>query len=70
MKFIKSIADTPMPEISKCEARYLSEDWYFCQRWLDLGGEIFGHTRVALRHLGPVIFPLETQLPEVTNPKP
>ena len=51
------------------EGRYLSEDWCFCQRWLDLGGEIFGHTRVALRHLGPVIFPLETQLPEVTNPK-
>ena len=52
------------------EGRYLSEDWFFCQRWLDLGGEVFGHTRVALRHLGPVIFPLETQMPEVTNPVP
>lgn len=52
------------------EGRYLSEDWFFCERWLNMGGEIFAHTRVALRHLGPVIFPLETQLDEVANPKP
>ena len=57
-----------MDQLTPDEGRYLSEDWYFCQRWLDLGGEIFGHTLVALRHLGPVIFPLETQLPEVGKP--
>jgi FkbM family methyltransferase len=52
------------------EGRYLSEDWYFCQRWLDMGGEIFGHTNVMLRHLGPVIFPLDSQVPEISGPRP
>jgi hypothetical protein len=51
------------------EGRYLSEDWYFCQRWLDMGGEIFGHTHVMLRHLGPVLFPLDTQVPEISGPR-
>lgn len=50
--------------------RYLSEDWYFCQRWMDLGGEVFGDTRIVLRHIGPAIFPLETQVEEMKNPKP
>lgn len=49
--------------------RYLSEDWYFCQRWMDLGGEVFGDTGVVLKHVGPAIFPLVTQLPEIANPK-
>jgi hypothetical protein len=49
--------------------RYLSEDWYFCQNWMDLGGEIYGDTRVILKHIGPCIFPLDTQLPEIANPK-
>jgi len=48
--------------------RYLSEDWFFCQKWLDMGGEIFGDCSVILKHYGPVIFPLETQLPEMTQP--
>ena len=45
--------------------RYLSEDWYFCQRWLDLGGTIYGDTGVAIKHVGPVIFPLKSQEPEI-----
>ena len=49
--------------------RYLSEDWWFCQRWMDMGGEIYGDTQIILKHIGPVIFPLQTQLPEITNPK-
>ena len=49
--------------------RYLSEDWYFCQRWLDMGGEIFGDCTVALKHYGPTIYPLDTQLPEMTKPR-
>jgi FkbM family methyltransferase len=54
----------------KDEGRYLSEDWFFCQRWLDMGGEVFGHTKVALRHQGSVVFPLKTQENEVANPLP
>ena len=32
--------------------KYLSEDWSFCQRWLDLGGKIFGDTSIVLNHIG------------------
>lgn len=49
--------------------RYLSEDWYFCQRWMDLGGEVFGDTGVVLKHVGPAVYPLITQLPEIANPR-
>lgn len=37
--------------------RYLSEDWYFCQRWLDLGGKVLADTRVLIKHLGPAVYP-------------
>ena len=49
--------------------RYLSEDWYFCQRWLDLGGQVFGDARVILKHVGHAVYPLASQLPELTRPK-
>ena len=32
--------------------RYLSEDYAFCQRWLDLGGEIWADTAIRLGHWG------------------
>lgn len=51
------------------EGRYLSEDWYFCQRWLDMGGEVFADTVTVLKHIGPIIFPLQSQEPEITNPR-
>jgi len=41
--------------------RYLSEDWYFCQRWLDLGGEVFADTHVLLQHVGQASYPLPHQ---------
>lgn len=45
--------------------RYLSEDWYFCQRWLDLGGRVFCDTRVIVKHLGPAVYPLASQEQEL-----
>lgn len=39
--------------------RYLSEDWYFCQRWLDLGGAVWADMRVMLKHCGTAIYPLD-----------
>lgn len=51
------------------EGRYLSEDWFFCQRWLDMGGEIFGDARVILKHIGVTTFPLQTQEAEITSPR-
>lgn len=47
--------------------RYLSEDWFFCQRWLDLGGEIYGDTRVILRHIGTASYPLQHQEKSLLN---
>lgn len=49
--------------------RHLSEDWYFCQRWLDLGGKIYGDTRVILRHIGHASYPLQSQMAAL-NPTP
>lgn len=45
--------------------RYLSEDWYFCQRWLDLGGTVWGDTRIVLKHVGQAVYPLATQEQEI-----
>lgn len=42
--------------------RYLSEDWYFCQRWLDLGGKVYGDTGIMVRHVGTAVYPLQTQM--------
>lgn len=49
--------------------RYLSEDWYFCQRWLDMGGTVYLDTGTILKHIGPAIYPLRTQEAEITRPR-
>lgn len=41
--------------------RYLTEDWLFCQRWLELGGKVFADTYVTLRHAGRAVWPLLLQ---------
>ncbi len=40
---------------------YLSEDYTFCRRWIEMGGEIWADTRSRLTHVGP--FPFEGDLP-------
>ena len=35
---------------------YLSEDFSFCRRWTDMGGEIWADLSSALRHVGPLVF--------------
>ena len=34
--------------------KYLSEDWAFCRRWKDIGGEIWADTSIILNHLGKI----------------
>jgi hypothetical protein len=34
------------------KGHYLSEDWLFCRRWQELGGEIWAHGKVLLNHIG------------------
>jgi len=37
--------------------RFLSEDWYFCQRWRELGGKVLMHTKTACNHIGVYNYP-------------
>jgi hypothetical protein len=32
--------------------RYLSEDYLFCERWSQIGGEIWAHSKTLLNHVG------------------
>jgi hypothetical protein len=41
--------------------RFLSEDWWFCQMWRDLGGKVFVDNHIILRHSGSAVFPLPHQ---------
>ena len=34
------------------EGHYFSEDWLFCKRWIDIGGEVFADVTVNLTHTG------------------
>jgi hypothetical protein len=43
---------------NKTIKKYLSEDWSFCQRWRDLGGQIFADTSIVLNHYGEQSFSL------------
>jgi hypothetical protein len=36
---------------------YLSEDYAFCRRWTELGGEIWIDMESKLNHVGPIAFP-------------
>jgi hypothetical protein len=35
---------------------YLSEDFAFCKRWTDMGGEIWADVKSRLNHVGPMVF--------------
>jgi hypothetical protein len=48
--------------------RYLSEDWFFCQRWLDLGGAVWADTSVILQHIGQAVYPLQSQEEQMLTP--
>lgn len=47
--------------------RYLSEDWYFCQRALDLGYKVWGDNGILCRHSGSAVYPLLTQEASIFN---
>jgi hypothetical protein len=38
------------------DGTYLSEDFAFCRRWTDMGGEIWADLNSALSHVGPMTF--------------
>ncbi len=38
------------------DGTYLSEDFAFCKRWIDMGGEIWADLSSKLNHVGPMTF--------------
>jgi hypothetical protein len=38
------------------DGTYLSEDFAFCKRWIDMGGEIWADLKSKLSHVGPMAF--------------
>jgi hypothetical protein len=42
--------------IDQATGIYLSEDFSFCKRWTDMGGEIWADLTSRLDHVGPAIF--------------
>jgi hypothetical protein len=38
------------------DGTYLSEDFAFCKRWIDMGGEIWADLNSRLSHVGPMTF--------------
>jgi FkbM family methyltransferase len=41
--------------------RWLSEDWWFCQRCMDLGFKVWADRHICLRHSGNILYPLASQ---------
>lgn len=50
--------------------RYLSEDWWFCQRCQDLGIKVWVDRRISLKHTGSIAFPLKHQEEKLMVHKP
>ena len=46
---------------------YLSEDWTFCRRWQELGGEIWAHSKVLLGHNGHYEFQGDLSKLDISN---
>jgi hypothetical protein len=42
--------------IDQSTGTYLSEDFAFCKRWTDIGGEIWADIESRLDHVGPSVF--------------
>lgn len=41
--------------------RWLSEDWWFCQKCLDLGIRVWADMHILMRHSGTALYPLSYQ---------
>jgi len=39
---------------------YLSEDWFFCQRWREMGGTVYAAPWTATTHYGSFGYPIKT----------
>lgn len=46
-------------DVSERGRKFLTEDYWFCQRWRDMGGAIWADTDIRIRHWGKKGFELE-----------
>jgi hypothetical protein len=44
------------PMVEAETGQHLSEDYAFCRRWRDLGGEVFGDFQSRFAHIGPMAY--------------
>lgn len=44
------------PMVEPGTGEHLSEDYAFCRRWRDLGGEVFGDVESRFTHVGPAAY--------------
>jgi hypothetical protein len=49
---------------------YLSEDFSFCRRWTDIGGEIWADLQSNLSHVGPTVFRGDLSTQFIAAPPP
>ena len=57
-------------QVSKAmRSRWLSEDWWFCQRCNDLGFKVWADRRIILKHSGNVLYPLVSQEEQIFGHK-
>ena len=53
------------------KGHYLSEDWLFCRRWQEIGGEIWAHSKALLNHIGHYEYLGDlSKMPDFTNAQP
>jgi len=50
-----------MKEYGPGNRRWLSEDWWFCQRCAELGIPVWADRKIPLKHSGNIVFPLTYQ---------
>jgi len=55
-EFMRTYFDTVVRE-----GRYYSEDWDFCEKWRDVGGQVYVDKRVLLKHSGSYVFSHENE---------
>ena len=45
-------------DTSGLNPRFLSEDWFFCSKWMDMGGMTLMQTKICANHIGTITIPL------------
>lgn len=56
-------------EYSDGDRRWLSEDWWFCQKCIDIGIPVYADCKLVIKHSGNAIYPLSYQH-DILFPRP